>query len=331
MPNIFVRAWRRKKAEYQIKEFSLSHGNLFITTGLISLLNTMAIIKQENLKNNYLIVYSAILTDSFKKVSQKIILKNFFERVIYLDNIGFDAFIKKIDLNCFDNLFIANQPQFNFYQQHSHINLIEEGIGSYFDFGNLSVKGLKNIYLSNFLDKVYYDNIHLIPFVKKIKKENQLAIIKEIRRKKHINFPCLNRKNQILLMHHYTLKDIMNEEECLRFYITEIDALIQKGYNILFKPHPRVDSLFLKGLNNYYKNRKSFKFFPLKINYPIEILIPDIKPVALLSCMSGSGLSCSHLYDIPSYEFGHDILKYVGILEKYRKLLKEVQLPIEKL
>lgn len=331
MPNIFVRAWNKRKEENKIKRFVIPQGNLFITTGLISLINAMAIIKQENKKDNCLIVYTAYLTDSFKKISKKITLRKYFSRIVYLDNTNFDAFIQKIDLNCFDSLFIANQPQFKFFQEHHNINLLEEGISSYFDFGNLSEKGLKGIYLSNFLDKMNYNKKEFLPFVKQIQKENQLYVINKIRKKNHINFSYLKRDNQILLMHHYILQDIMTQEECLSVYITEINKLIQNGYNVLFKVHPRVEAQFLEKLKDYYKDNPHFQFFPFEASYPVEILISDIQPCAFVSSMSGGGVSCSHLYNIPTYEFGHDIARYPGMLDQYRKLLQKTQLPVKEL
>ena len=316
--------------ENYLKQFanenSLSDSrNLFITTGFISTINAMSIIDTYEYKNsdNYLIVYSSNVSDIFKEYNLQLILDGYFKKIIFADDLSYDENIKFIEneefLNTFNEIYTTAQKSYNIWDKHHCINLIEEGISSYFSFDNINYSNIKNIYLSNYFDKMFYLDKSQENKVRTLDKNSIKNIINKIKLQNDLNFKEFQSENLVLFLSQYIYQDFMSNEEVTNFYIKHIDTLINNNYTVLFKSHPRVNDVITENLAKYYKNNPKFKFFDAKIKYPVELMIEDLNLKAIVTSMSGGAINCSHLFDIPCYGVGAKLIKDNHPFENVRK------------
>ena len=288
---------------------------LFITTGFISTINAMGII--DNLDNfqydNILIIYSSKTSDIFKQYNLKLILDGYFKKIFFADDFSYDENIKYIEnqefLNKFDEIYTTVQPTYQIYNMHSNINLLEEGISSYYPYDFVDYKNVNKIYLYNYFNKVqYFDNKNLSK-TETIGKNSIKKIIKKVREQNNIDFSYLKKENQILILSQYIYNNFLPLEKVVKFYQKHIDKLIKKGYNVLFKSHPRVNDTVLPKLIAHYKNESRFNVIPVDVKYPIELIVEQIDPVAIATSVSGGAFCCGHLFDIKCYGFGAKLAK----------------------
>lgn len=277
--------------------------NLFISTGLISSINAMAIIKQLGLKNNDLIIYTATLTDKFKDLSMRVILSGFFDNIIFMDQSDLNSFSQYDNFMDYDEIYLPDQPRWRkWYSKHPKFNFIEEGISSYSDLGdpNDDLSGLNKIWLSRY-NGLDFQSPDLRKCVAPISLDDQRYVIKKIRAANKIDFKYLRRPNQVLMLYHYVIQLLFDNAGVIDFYVRHINQLLDSGYSVVFKSHPRVNDEIAAALENLYHDNPSVQFIPDDIKWPIELLIDDIKPCAAVSVLSGAGLSISHIFGIHAY------------------------------
>lgn len=305
---------RRKQGPYIRKiEKALNKNKkarLFVDTGLSSLINTMSIIKDFDNKNydNYLLVYSGTVSESFKKFTKKFVNKEYFKRIFFVDGISNDIgvfYLKNYDfLSNFESIYTSAQPTFPIWERHSNINLIEEGVSSYVIFDNLDYTNVQNFYMSNYLKNMEYKPPLEHQKLILLDRNNIRKTIKEIRAKNKINYSFLRSENQVLLLSQYIYSDFMEIDDQVVFYKKHVDKLIKSGYSVLFKTHPRINDEVILRLKEFYKEESGFKIFPENIKYPVELIIDDLDLKAIVTSMSGGAFNCSHLFGIPCYGFG---------------------------
>lgn len=299
--------------------------NLFITTGFISTINAMSIIDSHETQNsdNYLIVYSSNVSDKFKEYNLKLILDGYFKNIIFADDSSYDENIKFIEdenfLKTFNEIYTTAQKSYDIWNKHNCINLIEEGISSYFSFENINYSNIKNIYLSNYFNKIFYLDKSQENKVRTLDKNSIKNIISRIKLQNDLNFKEFQSENLVLFLSQYIYQDFMSNEEVTNFYIKHIDTLINNNYTVLFKSHPRVNDVITENLAKYYKNNPKFKFFDAKIKYPVELMIEDLNLKAIVTSMSGGAINCSHLFDIPCYGIGAKLIKDNHPFENVRR------------
>ena len=197
--------------------------------------------------------------------------------------------------------------------------MIEEGISSYFSFENINYSNIKNIYLSNYFNKIFYLDKSQENKVRILDKNSIKNIISRIKLQNDLNFKEFQSENLVLFLSQYIYQDFMSNEEVTNFYIKHIDTLINNNYTVLFKSHPRVNDVITENLAKYYKNNPKFKFFDAKIKYPVELMIEDLNLKAIVTSMSGGAINCSHLFDIPCYGIGAKLIKDNHPFENVRR------------
>lgn len=288
---------------------------LFITTGFISLINAMSVIDMLNDKSfdNYLIIYSGNTSNSFKQYNLNLILDGYFKQAYFANNLSCDENIKYIEdkdfLNQFNEIYTTAQPIFNIWNMHKNINLIEEGISSYFSFDVINYNNIKKIYLSDYFGKIHYKDASQNDKICTLNKQLIKNIIEKIKAKNNLNFENLRQDNQILLLAQYIYQDVLVDDEVVNFYKHHIDNLIKRNYSVLFKSHPRVNDAITGKLAHIYKDNPKFNFVSVGIKYPVELMINDLNLKAIVTSMSGGAINCAHLFGIPCYGFGAQLIK----------------------
>ncbi|MBE7702742.1 MAG: hypothetical protein E7Z89_01695 [Cyanobacteria bacterium SIG28] len=320
-----ISSLRTQYFDFLCEDFLYKHFNplkkrrLFITTGLISLINAMAIIKDLDNTNyqNFLIISSANISEDFKKYNEQLLLDNYFKSFAFVDYEIINSLSKHF--NQFEEIYTTAQPVYNFWNNYSNINLIEEGISSYYSYEEINYANVQKIYLSNYFDKITYFDSDNIDKVVRLDKNIIKNVISDIRQKNNLDFKYLKKENQVLLLSQYVYQDIMSDDEVVMFYKKHIDKLIKNGYSVLFKSHPRVHDTITNRLVEIYKENSMFSFFPPEIKYPVELIIEDLDLKAIVTSASGGAINCSHLFDIPCYGFGANLIRQNHSFENVRR------------
>lgn len=303
-----------------IKLNTFNKNRLIITTGLISLINIMAILssKENDDYDNHLIIYSAQISNFFQKYNCKIILSGYFQSITFVDEMNLKYINDESFICKFDEIYsVAHSSLKQFYVDN--ISLFEEGISSYFPCDEIDYSKVKNIYLSNYCGTVGYtdktQSNKIIPIDKAMVKN----VIKKVIQKNNLDFSYLKNENQILFLSQYIFQDFMTDEEVIALYKKHIDRLLDNGFSVLYKSHPRVNDTITNKIAEVYSNNTKFQFVPVEIKWPIELIILTLNIKAIVVSMSGAGFSCAHIFDIPCYGFGANIIKNNHPLTTVRK------------
>lgn len=281
---------------------------LFIATGFISIVNIISILKKLDNENyqNFLIIHSADMDQSFIEYNKNLILDDLFIQIDFANVEYMDYIQREITLAFFDEIYTTIQPRFKLYDRHKNISLIEEGVSAYIHFSEVDYSNVKNIYLSEYCGLTYPDKKFLIH---KIDKNDVKDVINKIIDKNNLDFTYLAKDNQILMLSQYIYCDILPDEQVVNFYKKHIDKLLSQGYNVLFKSHPRVNDTITNLLSSIYENNEQFNFFPVDIKYPVELIIQDLDLRSIVTSMSGGAINCSHLFGIPCFGVGANLIK----------------------
>ena len=275
---------------------------LFITTGLISVINAMAIIAENDGYDNHLYVAARVIDDAFIARNRELILPGYFKEVF------FDSDRKKYEnadyLKQFDTVYLTAQPKWNFHLYHDNIRLIEEGISSYCHFPPSAHPSVKGAVLRNYLDHVFYMKPGF-PVIKQ-NREKLRGIIKKIASRHKTAIEKYQKENQVLMLSQYIYGRIFATEKVLAFYQKHIERLIDLGYRVLFKNHPRINEDTFATLDKRYG--ENMIMLPKEINLPCEVLCAALNPVMTVASMSGAGISLADLYGIPAFGFGAKII-----------------------
>lgn len=279
---------------------------LFIITGIISLINAMAIIDQlEHKQENHLLIYTNSFTDSFVAINEKILLDNYFSSIQFAEGIEeVEFFFDKAILSLFDEVYITYQFIMEKYRNNfSKLYLIEEGISSYCEFSPEFTKKIEAVILNCYFDKMSYLSKNSVPVIRQ-SRECTLRVIDRIIEKNSIDFSYLKKDNQVLMLSQYIFENILTPQEIVDFYSKHIDKLLMRGFSILFKSHPRVEDTIIYLLKEKYEKNARFSIFDASINWPVELIVSQLNLVAIVASMSGGALTCSHLFGIPCFGFG---------------------------
>ncbi len=176
---------------------------------------------------------------------------------------------------------------------NAKITLIDEGPASLINYGIENIKNLKEIKMHKYLGKLDFygiNNIQKYNF-------NEISMqefnkIREILSKKYpININYDTNEKYILYCSIYWEVSGLNKDEFSKVQKKVIQDLVDKGYKILYKPHPR-DSEFYG-----FDRNPNVKFIDSK--YPIELYEFDV--VAIVSISSTSSLTLAHYSSIPCF------------------------------
>lgn len=270
---------------------------LFISTGLISLINCLYIIKNSSDDNHYddtLEIFSYNTDNEFFQFQQELALKNHnFSQINFSTDLN--ACYNHYSETSFNDIYMTGQPHIinkfalrRFCSKH----IIEEGIGSYHNFHNVDYNSISSIFLLNYFDKFHFIDLPSHIESINIEKQNYLNFLKKINITQDIRL----KNNSVLILGCGFLNDIISEKEIVNLYAKHINKLEKAGYNVVFKPHPREKNTITPILKKKFKNLQI-----ILSRLPIE-LIP-LKVQAIMSPGSGSLITYAYLYDIPAYDF----------------------------
>lgn len=309
---------------------------LFVTTGNISLLNNLTVIKQLNEKNceDVLFILSHIANEDFIEHAKKIASLHDFKTIYSLHKKNADCtdFFIKNKLTDFDEIYYVNFYKFVIMAKDLYPNakwiLTDEGVdGKLARIDHCDYDKVDKIIMHNYLDKIDYFGLDkhnadkIIPLDKKL--------FQEIAAKCAQFYPVdLNLKpdeKAVLFCGSYWEVTGLSKDEYMELQNKTIEKLTNMGYKVLFKPHPRDP-------RNYIDNPN---ITILHTRLPLECYNLDI--VAIVSMMSSASLQYLYFQDIPGFNIlNMDFYsnakfdsRWLDIL--FKKMLFEYTMPIDAL
>lgn len=193
------------------------------------------------------------------------------------------------------------------FNQYPNVDLyfMEDGTATYLKMDNAEVinKRAKGIFTLNYFDKIIpyittYENVPSVQIDKQILKETFELLAK------NINFNLEQKeKTVVFCAQNISISQIaMNYQEELMLYVKYIKKLLNMGYFVYFKEHPKTPNMFYKNLVQYI-NHPNFSTVGAYSVLPMETLVVLLKPCAIVSMFSSALLSVPWLFDIPSFTF----------------------------
>ena len=264
---------------------------LFITTGLISLVNALAMINGKA-EEDVLIILSFSQNERFRETSLKIAGLHKFKKVLFFKKES--EIIQNIRLSDYDEIYSTVMSKlFGFLNRHPAWCIFDEGPG--YAIADLrKFNNLKKCYVTKFLNK--FDLINLpvgckylyIDKEKFLEISNKILLLLDEPQK-------LPTKKNILFIGHYIYRSI-GENRALEYYKKYINYFINLEYDVYFKAHPRDVDTLLPELKSYFENKKNFHI--LNSTLPIEIY--DYNFDAAAGSYSGTLVSLPHYRNIPA-------------------------------
>lgn len=273
---------------------------IFITTGNISLINSLSIINEIgdfNKFNDTLVIDTGKGELDFINKQLQIAKLHNFRKIIVQSKINPGV---QLVLNNFfkaDELYILNHPlhlnNVLCLYPNIKVNLIDEGPASLLNYNSDKIGNLQAFKTHKFINKLDFCNIKDIT---KINFEplniNEFRKIADILSKKYpIEIKSSGFEKNILYCGLYWEVSGLDKETFIHIQNETINNLLNAGYKIIYKPHPRDNEFY--GLDT----NPNVTFITSKL--PIELYNLDI--LAVVSLSSTTSISTAHYWDIPCF------------------------------
>ena len=280
--------------------FSKKIKRLFITTGNISLINVLAIIKKNDSFNMYedsLIIDTGKGDGNFVKNQYKISSLHNFKKIIVEPKIfpGYQIVLN----NHFkvDELYILNHPlHLNTVLPlfpKAKVHLIDEGPGSLLNYNSDKISNLESFITHRYINKLDFCNIDDISKIKfePLDISEFRKIAESLSKKYPIEINSSKEDKTILYCGIYWEVSGLDKDTFTQVQNETINNLLDAGYKILYKPHPRDTEFY--GLDN----NPNVEFINSK--FPMELYNLDI--LAIVSLSSSTSISPAHYWNIPCF------------------------------
>ncbi|MCL2625728.1 MAG: polysaccharide pyruvyl transferase family protein [Cystobacterineae bacterium] len=275
---------------------------LFISGGLFSLLNIFTLREQfpEDAEDVLLLPNepgSELFFDSQLKLAEK---GNFAR--IFPTNFQIDELRGHIDFEEIDEVYTTSNvrvyPEVRDKFRNAKYFFHEAGLTSYIKYYN--DKSIKGAFFQLMHDKFGFINDNDID-IKKLDKDIFLKIASDMSCCYPIHIPFSKTDKVILFLSQYILFLGLGSERAASLYKESMRRLIDRGYKLIFKVHPR-HALEIQALLR--------DTFPPSHLYFLDNILPseiyDFDVVAVVSFSSGGLLTMSHLYDLPAFHIDFD-------------------------
>jgi len=302
---------------------------LFITAGTFTTAVSAALIKQLNTPDteNYLVSIAPTLYENvdahikkeaellgvFKKIwfyfdfcAPKANFKDEKKHILSFDVRKFKEHTENIEFDEIFSVYIHGAANYLFNQYpKADLFFIEDGTASYLKMDNAEKinKRAKKIYTLNYFNKVKpfvstYEGVKLGTIDKDILKSVFESIASHIQ----AGFDT-TQKSVIFCAQNISINPAaMNYKEELNLYVKNVKKLLDKGYKVYFKDHPKTPGMFLKNIQQQLKDPNIINLQNLNV-LPVEVLIPLIKPTAVISMFSSALFTSPWIFNIAAFTF----------------------------
>ena len=325
----------KKNYHYILRKDKSVKRRLFLTTGNLSLINSLTIIKQINEPNceDTLLIYSNMNNAKFDECCRKIAGIHKFENIhtLYTSNNDFREYFIKNKLSNFDEIYFSNLYQYILLAKYLYPNakwiITDEGCGSKLArSAYLNYDRVDQIIMHNYLNKLDFfglskENMNKIVPINKQIFDN---VCQECAQKFPVKLNINKDEKAIVFCGSWWEVTGLSKDAYMKLQDSIIERLTNMGYTILFKAHPRDP--------RNYINNPNIKI--LNTTLPLECYKLDI--VAVISMGSSASLHSPYISNVAGFSIDLPVdwkkpleQKWLDILVK--KLIKEYTTPIEEL
>ena len=273
---------------------------LFITTGNISLVNVLAVINEIENFNKYedtLVIDTGKGQQDFVNKQLEIAKLHKFKKIIAEPRINPGVQLVLNNHYKVDEIYLLNHP-LHFKTvlplfKNAPVTLIDEGAGSLINYNSDKIPNLKCYKTHKYLGKIDFlglDDINKIKF-----EDVDINEFRKIASKLSKMYPIETKNSKadktILYCGVYWEVSGLDKETFIKEQNKLLKDLLNAGYKIMYKPHPRDTEFY--GL----ENNSNVEFVTSKL--PIELYNLDVLAVVAMS--SSCLLSIPHYWDIPCF------------------------------
>ena len=300
---------------------------LFTTTGNISLINNLVIINEIGNFDKYediLFVDPGKGRKEFIEKTLQIASLHRFKKIYFAIGTRLSSELILKNIVNVDELYLLNHPKFiepftEVYDK-TPVILTDEGAASLMNYNSDKIKNLICFKTHKYLDKIDFlglEDINKIKFEKIDIKEFQ-KVARILSEKYPISYKLNPEEKAILYCGIYWEVTGISREKFVEVQSNMLNDLLNAGYKILYKPHPRD--------NEYFGFDKNPNVIFIDSKFPIEIY--DLDVVAIVSVSSTTSINPAHYWNIPSFSnvvkeaLSHDN-NDIASIDIIRRMVKE--------
>lgn len=274
---------------------------LFCTTGNISLINALAIIKEignEDKYNDFLVFDTGKGAVEFYNKQLELASVHKFKKII--KEIHLNVAVQTVIHNLFyiDEVYMLNHPLFLKDVPHlfknAPVTLIDEGAASLINYGCENIPNIVKFKTHKYLQKLDFIGLDTkssgikFEYIDNEKFREVSAILAD---KSPILYDNKPEEKYIMYCGVYWEVSGLDRGTFVKIQSDMLNKLLECGYKILYKPHPRDNEFF------GFDTNPDVQFIDSK--YPIELYNLDI--VALVSVSSTASITYAHYWNVPSF------------------------------
>ena len=285
---------------YILLKNELLKSRLFITTGNISLVNILAMINEIGDFDKYedtLVIDTGKGQQDFVKKQLEIARLHKFKKIIADPRINPGVQLVLNNHYKVDEIYLLNHP-LHFKTvlslfKNAPITLIDEGAGSLINYNSDKIPNLKCYKTHKYLGKIDFLGLEDIDKIKfeDVDINEFRKIAAELSKMYPIETKTSKADKTILYCGIYWEVSGLDKETFIKEQNKLLNDLLNAGYKIMYKPHPRDTEFY--GL----ENNSNVEFVTSKL--PIELYNLDVLAVVAMS--SSCLLSIPHYWDIPCF------------------------------
>lgn len=294
----------KKHLRYKtVKKDTNTIKRLFITSGNLSLINTLACINQLNLtKNskNSILVWSHAGTEEFQEVNKNLAnsieLENYYKFCNVKLSDLYNHFIKN-EFKEFDEIYFPNCrytfDMVNILFPGLKYNITEEGVCVLVKHSGIDYSNVEKYIFAKYLNKLDMSFLNENDKQKLItlKKSEFLKIANKYEKLYPLDVEFEPEDKNIIFCGTLSSLGIWSFAEIIKYQNEIIEKLTSKGYKVYFKPHPR----------DIYNYKESDKFRILKTKLPLECYNLQDKCLAVVSLFSSTSSQIYHYQGVAGF------------------------------
>jgi hypothetical protein len=116
---------------------------------------------------------------------------------------------------------------------------------------------------------------------------------------------------------------LMELKDEMEVYRRCVAAVIEKGYSVLWRDHPRAHQLYFDSMGDI-AGPDRLRRLEVPSGYPVEIFVPHLNVSVCVAGMSSAILYLKDLYGIPGYSFADELRPYFKNEANFRAVNKQI-------
>jgi len=136
-------------------------------------------------------------------------------------------------------------------------------------------------------------------------------------------YPKLERPTALMLGQCLARSGLIELKDEIEVYRRSVAAVIEKGYSVLWRDHPRAHESYFDWLGDI-AGPDRLRRLAVPDGYPVEIFVPQLDLSACIAGVTSATLYLKGLYGIPEYSFAEELRPYFKSDAHFRALNRQI-------